>query len=52
MHGNGRRISSNGEVYEGEWSNGKIEGKGVFFREDGTSYTGEWMNGKQNGYGH
>jgi hypothetical protein len=31
-NGTGRKIFNNGEVYEGDWVDGRMEGKGVFFR--------------------
>ena len=42
-------------IYEGEWKNGKNEGKGkiTIFLEEGKCdiYEGEWKNGVKNGYG-
>merc|ERR1719444_177289 len=48
-----------GAVYEGEWLNGKANGKGtfthpgegVYTHADGSTYTGQWVNDKQHGKG-
>jgi len=37
---------SNGEVYDGQWHNGKKNGSGMWKGVDGDSYIGEWKNGK------
>ena len=41
----------NGDVYEGEWKNGKKHGYGIITYSNGTEYEGEWKNGKMNGQG-
>ena len=33
-------------MYYGDWSNGKIHGKGVFTWNDGRKYEGEYQNDK------
>ena len=33
---------TNGDRYEGEWKNNKIDGKGHFTRTNGEYYNGEW----------
>ena len=38
------------ERYEGEWENGKKNGKGIIYTKDGNKYEeGEWLKGKKNG---
>ena len=32
----------NGDRYEGEWKNGKIEGKGIYCRNNGDRYEGDF----------
>ena len=41
----------NGDRYEGEWKNGKIEGKGIYCRNNGDRYEGDFKNGKREGKG-
>jgi hypothetical protein len=36
----------NGATYEGEWSNGFMNGKGKFTLSDGKEKIGIWRNGK------
>jgi hypothetical protein len=33
-------------VYEGEWSNDKRHGFGIFMSNEGGVYEGEWVNNK------
>ena len=42
--GVGRRYA-NGDVYEGEWQNGKKHGRGTYTHADGKVEVGEWMAG-------
>jgi hypothetical protein len=42
---------SNGDMYQGEWKNGKPDGIGTMSYMLGGSYEGEWKNGKRNGKG-
>ena len=35
MHGKGIYYYVNGEVYEGEWKNGKMERKGIYYYLNG-----------------
>jgi hypothetical protein len=52
MHGKGTYTWANGDTYEGQFSNGVIEGKGTIFnRENGSRYTGDWLGGKMDGFG-
>ena len=41
-----------GEVYDGEWRNGKPHGQGQYVYADGDVYEGEWLNGKRHGQGN
>ena len=42
MSGNGKLVFENGDVYEGEFQNGKYEGFGVIKYEDGSQASGNW----------
>lgn len=42
---------SNGDMYEGEWKNGRPNGVGTMTYMLGGSYEGEWKNGKRDGKG-
>lgn len=42
---------SNGDMYEGQWKNGKPDGIGTMTYMLGGSYEGEWKNGKRDGKG-
>ena len=42
---------ANKKTYDGNWINGKMNGKGKFTYQDGSYYEGEFVNGKKNGYG-
>ena len=35
-----------GDVYDGEWKNGDMHGKGIYYYISGEIYEGEWKNGK------
>ena len=39
------------EKYEGEWIDGKMEGKGIYQYSDGSTYDGSWVDGKMQGKG-
>jgi hypothetical protein len=39
------------EIYEGEWLNGKANGKGIYCFKNGDKYKGDWLNNKPNGKG-
>lgn len=39
------------ERYEGEWVEGKMQGKGVYYYSDGSVYDGMWVAGKMQGKG-
>ena len=42
---------ANGDIYFGEWTDGKANGQGVFVDTKGSMYDGEWRNDQQHGYG-
>lgn len=42
---------ANGDIYQGEWLNGKAHGTGVFCDNKGSLYEGQWMNDLQHGHG-
>eukprot|EP00934_Nitzschia_sp_Nitz4_P006905 Nitzschia sp. Nitz4//scaffold325_size20118//460//1276//NITZ4_008700-RA/size20118-snap-gene-0.32-mRNA-1//1//CDS//3329547893//6895//frame0 len=50
-HGRGKLKFSNGNVYDGEFVDGKMEGHGKMEWADGRWYLGEWVDGKKNGLG-
>jgi hypothetical protein len=49
--GKGKFIWNNGEVYEGDWKDGKKHGQGIWRSPKGDSYEGEWEKGRQHGKG-
>jgi len=55
-NGKGRYVYSDGSVYEGEFKNGKKDGRGVYTYgsksiNDGSVYKGYFTQGKKNGFG-
>lgn len=50
-HGLGRKVYSNGDVYEGLWKFGKSEGPGRYRWTNGNEYDGEWRAGRMHGQG-
>ena len=50
-HGQGRGISSKGELYQGNFVEDNMEGFGFFYWPDGRIYEGEWILGKRHGKG-
>ena len=50
-HGAGQFLSNTGEVYEGQWKQGKIHGYGRKIHPQISSYLGNWSDGKKEGYG-
>ena len=47
----GLLIKINGEYYEGDFMNGKKDGKGKLIYQNGTQYIGEFKNDMHSGYG-
>eukprot|EP01119_Soliformovum_irregulare_P010256 TRINITY_DN2512_c0_g3_i5.p1 TRINITY_DN2512_c0_g3~~TRINITY_DN2512_c0_g3_i5.p1 ORF type:complete len:863 (+),score=271.43 TRINITY_DN2512_c0_g3_i5:25-2613(+) len=45
------QFSSSESIYEGEWVNGRMEGKGIYYFPNNNIYDGEWKNGRMEGYG-
>ena len=41
----------NGDIYDGDWNNNIINGRGVMIYINGDKYDGEWKNGKREGKG-
>jgi 1-phosphatidylinositol-4-phosphate 5-kinase len=50
MEGKGISKSSEG-MYDGEWKNSEMEGKGTFTWTDKSYYVGEWKEGRRDGAG-
>ena len=50
-HGHGKCTYNDGDVYEGEWKNGKKHGQGVYTFSEGDRHEGMWRNDEMNGYG-
>lgn len=48
---NGKLIFPTGEIYEGEFSEGKVNGFGKYVNSEGSEYEGEWLDNMPNGYG-
>ena len=51
MNGNGKHTYASGEVYEGEFKDGKSSGNGKYTCASGAVYEGEFKDGKRNGNG-
>jgi hypothetical protein len=51
MEGVGKCLFKNHNKYEGNFTKGKIEGKGVMSYPDETYYSGELSDGKRHGLG-
>jgi len=49
--GKGKWISKSGYVYDGEWSNDKINGQGYLKMPEGSEYRGQFVAGKFHGEG-
>ena len=50
-HGYGVQIWKDGAKYEGEWVNGKANGKGTFYHLNGDIYVGDFKDDRANGNG-
>jgi hypothetical protein len=52
MAGRGKFTWPNGDVYDGDWSNDKPNGMGIYtFKDSGARYIGMMKDGKRHGYG-
>lgn len=52
FNGKGRLVHQNGDIYHGEWLNGKAHGQGVFIQYGNNSmYDGEWHQDEMHGFG-
>ena len=51
MHGKGTYTWITGEVYTGDYVEGKRTGYGEMKWTNGDKYTGEFVDGKRHGYG-
>lgn len=49
--GQGIYIYDNGNIYSGEFSNGRRQGSGICYFSDGTEYKGSWKNDQMDGKG-
>ena len=49
--GLGKKVYSNGDVYEGLWRQGKCEGPGRYRWKNNNEYDGEWKAGRMHGRG-
>ena len=49
--GEGKLTYADGDMYEGEWKDGKMEGHGTYYYADGDQYVGDWRDDKRHGYG-
>ncbi len=51
FHGQGTYKYTNGNVYEGEWVDGRKSGQGTQTWANGEKYTGAWSNNREHGQG-
>ena len=49
-HGQGTYTHSNGDIFEGEWKEGKRH-QGTYTHSNGDLYEGDWKEGKRHGHG-
>jgi len=42
---------ANGDIYQGEWKQGKANGQGTFVDTNGSMYKGQWLNDVYHGKG-
>ena len=49
-HGQGTYTHSNGDIFEGEWKEGKRH-QGTYTHSNGDIYEGDWKEGKRHGHG-
>ena len=52
FNGWGREIKENGDIYEGKYVNGQLNGKGIYKNKNNkTTYIGDFLNSKRHGKG-
>ena len=49
--GIGMQVWPDGSLYQGQWRDGKANGKGRLIHSDGDIYQGEWKDDKAHGIG-
>jgi hypothetical protein len=47
-NGFGKMIYCDGDIYEGEWIDNEIKGKGIYSYKNGEKLDGVFLNGKEN----
>ncbi|HCB32170.1 MAG TPA: membrane-binding protein, partial [Deltaproteobacteria bacterium] len=47
-HGQGTYTFSDGDIFAGEWKDGKVHGNGTYTYPDGAKLIGKWKDGKKN----
>ena len=50
-YGEAGPLPISGDIYAGEWKDGKYHGEGIIKYSDGTKYVGKWQDGLPNGKG-
>jgi hypothetical protein len=52
LHGKARKILANLDTIEGEYKNGKLDGKGSYYNnQNGFLYNGDFFKGNRHGFG-
>ena len=51
INGKGTYFYEDGNKYDGEWKNDKMEGRGTYTWKGGDRYTGKYRNNKREGHG-
>ena len=49
--GNGKQTTTDGSVYDGEWANDKMNGKGTLSHQSGAVYEGDFVKNQFHGRG-
>lgn len=49
QHGRGKLVKKSGDVFEGDFRNGKVNGNVIIHFADGSKFKGIYKNGKRNG---
>ena len=47
----GKYTFANGDIYEGQWQDGKMHGQGKYTFVSGAIYEGQWRDGKMQTHG-